>query len=162
MGLAGTWLGRGGVPPSLHCAHMDSAGGPGPLSLYRAPHRLRGPCAPGQTRGCPAAASALQRLEGLGRAGSPGCRPAAGSCTSTCRPPRCAAHPRAPGRCRRRPRPRRLRGSGEETGSRQVSEDVHSARRNATPPGPPPSHFCCSNWTTCLPPHHSTGRNFNT
>lgn len=143
-----------GLSELAPCPPRALTGGLVPLSLHRAPQALQGPvCNPRQTHACSAAKSGLQKacaavavaVAGPGR-GSPGCRPAAGSCTSTCRPPRCAVHPRAPGRCWRSPPPRHLQGGGG--GNREPSGLGRTcALLTGTPPpqDPPPSHFSRSN-----------------
>ena len=145
---------EGGPGPSepAPCPPQTLRGGLVPLSLHRAPQALQGPVRnPRQTHARSAAKLGLQKacaavaVAGPGR-GSPGCRPAAGSCTSTCRPPRCAVHPRAPGRCWRSLPPRHLQGG--EGGNREPSGvGKMCALLTGTPPSqdPPPSHFSRSN-----------------
>lgn len=96
---------------------------------------------------------------GPGPAGglSPGCRPAAGSGTSTCRPPRCAARPRARGRRRPCPRPRRL-CRGQKTGA--VTHGTNEDPRSAGGTPPPPNSLAPARR---LPSSASlNGLNFNT
>lgn len=136
MGRGGGW-GRGGWNTR---GDRTLQGGPGPSEPCAVPsNRLqRHVCARRHTVTLRSMNSARGTPRGgTASGGSPGCRPAAGSCTSTCRPPRCAARPQARRRRQRCPRPPHLcRGAGE----RQGAVSPRGERGCALGPQDPPPH----------------------